>query len=112
MFIDKTLTNVARLDRIMHDIDFDKKWIVPNKGHWGGLALFWKSSINLIVKDSAKYFIDTPIDKNTENELQFTRFYGELEIARWNEAWDSLHRLNHHPNAPWLYAGDFNELVR
>ena len=74
----------------MHDIDFDKKWIVPKEGHWGGRALFWKSSINLIVKDSSKYFIDTCIDKNTENEWRFTRFYGELEIARRNEAWDSL----------------------
>ena len=29
-----------------------------------------------------------------------------------HEAWDSPHSLNHHPNIPWLCAGDFNELTR
>lgn len=78
----------------------------------GGLALFWKSSINLIVKDSSKYFIDISIDKNTKNEWCFTGFYEELETVRRSEAWDSLHRLNHHQNTPWLCAGDFNELLK
>ena len=112
MFIAETLTNEARLDRVLQDIDFDKKWLVPKKGCGGGLVLFWKASINLTVEDSSKYYVDVCIDKNTEQEWRFTGFYGEPETLRRSEAWDSLHRSNHHPNTPWLYVGDFNELVR
>ena len=88
-----------------------KKWEVPKEGRGGGLVLFLKSSINLTVEDSSKYYIDVCFDKNTMQEWRFTGFYGEAETARRTEAWDSLRSLNHHPNTPWLCAGDFNELV-
>lgn len=44
--------------------------------------------------------------------MAFHRVYGEPETSRRGEAWDSLRSLNHHPNVPWLCAGDFNELTR
>ncbi|XP_075665671.1 uncharacterized protein LOC142635397 [Castanea sativa] len=111
VFIAETLTDEARLDRVLQNIDFDKKWVVPKEGRGGGFALFWKASINLTVEDSSKYYIDVCIDKNTEQEWRFTDFYGEPETTTRSEAWDSLCRLNRHPNTPWLGAGDFNELV-
>ena len=54
MFIAETFTDEARLDRVLQDIDFEKKWVVPKEGHGGGLVLFWKASINLIVEDLSK----------------------------------------------------------
>ena len=86
--------------------------MVPREGRRGGLALFWKSSIDLMVEDSSNYYIDTWLDKNKESEWRFTRFYSELETSRRGEAWDSLRSLNHHPNIPWLCTGDFNGLTR
>ena len=85
--------------------------MVPKEGHGGGLALFWKSSINLVIEDSSSYFIDTWIDKNKEHEWRFTSFCGELATSRRCEAWDVLQTLNHHPDVPWLCVGDFNELT-
>ena len=81
-------------------------------GHDSGLVLFWKSSVNLVVIDSSKYYIDTWIDKGSLNEWRFTRFYGEPDTSRQGGAWDSLRILNHHPDVPWLCASDFNEIVR
>ena len=112
MFIAKTLADEARLDMIQQNIDFECKWVVLRVGHGGGLVLFWKSSVNLVVIDSSKYYIDTWIDKDSPNEWRFTRFYGEPDTLRQGEAWDSLRILNHHPDVPWLCAGDFNEIVR
>ena len=86
--------------------------MVPKEGCGGGLALFWKSSINLTIEDLSNYYIDVCIDKNTVQEWRFTGFYGEPKTTRRSEAWDSLRSLNHHPNTPRLCAGDFNELVR
>ena len=67
---------------------------MPRKGRGGGLVLFWKSSINLRVEGSHKYYIDASIDKNTSNEWRLTSFYGEPETARRCEAWNKLRSLN------------------
>ena len=100
MFIAKTLADEARLDMIQANLEFEHKWVVPRVGHGGGLALFWRSSMNLMVMDSSNYYIDTWIDKGFNNEWRFTSFYGEPETSRRNEAWDSLRTLNHHPDVP------------
>ena len=112
VFIAETLADDARLDMIQANLGFEHKWVVPRVGHGGGLVLFWRSSVNLVVMDSSNYYIDTWIDKGTSNKWRFTGFYGEPETSRWSEAWDSLRTLNHHPKVPWMYAGDFNEIIR
>ena len=57
------------------------------------MALFWKSSINLTVIGSCKYYIDAIVDKGTENEWQLTGFYDEPETARRVEAWEKLRSI-------------------
>ena len=64
------------------------------------------------MEDFSKYFIDTIIDKNTDNASCFTSFYEEPITSRSCEAWESLRRLNFNLDTPWLCAGDFNEIVR
>ena len=90
MFIAETLIDKVRLDTVLRNIDFDHKWMVPREGRGGGLALFWKSSVNLTIDVSSKYFINTCIDKNSYNAWRFTGFYGEPETSSWIESWDSL----------------------
>ena len=82
VFIAETLADKAKLDMIQQNIDFEHKWVVLRVGHSGGLVLFWKSSINLVVIDSSKYYINTCIDKGSPNEWRFTRFYGEPDTLR------------------------------
>ena len=90
LFIVETWVDEARLITVMRNFDYEHKWIVPRKGRGGGLALFWKSSINLSVEDSSKYCIDIIIDKNTDNAWRFTDFYREPVTSRRCEAWDAL----------------------
>ena len=70
LFLAKTLTDEARLDCILYNINFDQKWEVPRYGRGGGLVLYWKNSINLTVEDSHMYFIDTTINKNFDTRNQ------------------------------------------
>ena len=112
LFIAETWADEARLITVMRNFDYERKWIVLREGKGGGLALFWKSSINLLVEDSSKYFINTIIDKNTNNAWRFTSFYGESVTSKRCEAWDALWRLNLNPDTQWLCAGDFNEIFR
>ena len=67
MFIAETWTDDARLDRIQQDIDFQHHWVVSSTRRGGGLVLFWKTSFNLSIEGSSKFFIDSLIDKNTKN---------------------------------------------
>ena len=86
--------------------------MVPREGRGGGLALFWKSSINLTIMGSLKYYSHAVINKDSDNEWRLTGFYGEPETARRAEKWDQLRYLNSHSNTPWLWVGDFNEIIR
>lgn len=42
--------------------------MVLREGRGKGLVLFWKSTINLKIKGSHRYHINTTIDKDMENE--------------------------------------------
>ena len=87
-------------------------FVVPRESRRGGLALFWKNSIDIIVENFSKNHIDSIINKGKEGAWRFTGFYGELVTHLRHEAWEKLRHLNSHFNLPWLCAGDFNEILR
>ena len=112
VFLAETLTDDARLEIVQRSIEHDHQWVVPREGRGGGLALFWKSSINLTVVGSSKYYIHSVINKDSYNKWRLIGFYGEPETTRRTEAWDQLRYLNSQSNTPWLCVGDFNEIIR
>ena len=112
VFVAETLTDDARLEIAQRSIEHNHRWVVQKEGRGGGLALFWKSSINLTVIGSCKYYIDAIVDKGTDNEWRLTGFYGEPETARRIEAWEKLRYLNSISDIPWLCFRDFNEIIR
>ena len=87
MFLAETWTDKARLDQIQHYINFEHKRVVERSNRGGGLVLFWKSIVNLTMKDTPKYYIDAFINKNTDEECRFTSFYGEPETCKRHKAW-------------------------
>ena len=112
VFMAETLTDDARLEIVQRSIELDHRWVVQREGRGGGLVLFWKSSINLTVIGSCKYYIDAIVDKGTENEWQLTGFYAEHETTKRVEAWEKLRYLNSISDILWLCFGDFNEIIR
>lgn len=85
-------------------LKIDERWKEVLAGRKGGLVLFWKSSDNLTVDDSCKYYSDAYINNGTDEEWRSIGFYGEPETYRQSEAWDKLRNLNAHNSTPWLYA--------
>ena len=63
VFLAKTLTEDARLEFVQRSIGFDHRWVIPRVGRSGGLVLYWKASINLMVVGLDIYYIDAVIDK-------------------------------------------------
>ena len=68
MFVAETWVDEARLDYTLGNINFDQKWVVPRTTRGGGLVLFWKNSVNLIVVDSHRYYINAIINKSGNDE--------------------------------------------
>lgn len=68
MFIAETWVDKARLDWLQRTYNFEHKWVVERSTRGGGLVLFWKSTVKLLVADSSKYYIDAFINKHSEEE--------------------------------------------
>ena len=102
VFLAETLIDDARLEVIQNSINFDHRWVVPRVGRSGGLVLYWRSSINLAIESSDKYYIDAIINKGHESEWRFTGFYGEPETARRSEAWEKLRNLSSRRERAWV----------
>lgn len=45
------------------------------------------------------------------DQWRFTGFYGEARRENRHRSWELMNFLNNQSNAPWLCAGDFNEIL-
>ena len=68
MFLAETWADEARLKQVLQKIQFENIFITPRPNRGGGLVLFWRSSIDVLVVGSSKNFIDTIFNRNKEDE--------------------------------------------
>ena len=80
------------------------------RGGWG-LALLWKSRVDVWVDSFSKYHIDSIVHGGLENTWRLTRFYGEPDTGCRNDGWNVLRMLISKLKLPWCVLGDFNELL-
>lgn len=72
----------------------------------GGIALLWKSDINIRLLSYSKCYIDVVVNHGTCWRL--TGVYGELDQHEREEFWDELKSIKNNCDLPWLCEGDFN----
>jgi hypothetical protein len=86
---------------------------VGSYGRGGGLALLWSNDICVKLQSYDKLHIDVMVVDPTSGEerWRFTGFYGEARRELRYRSWELLHFLSAQSNAPWLCAGDFNEIL-
>ena len=112
VFIAETWADEVWLQEIKRNIEFDNLFFVERNNRGGGLALFWKNSIDLSVDSFSPNHVDSIINKGTEEVWRFTGFYGEPMTHKRMELWNKLRHLHHKFSFPWLCSGDFNEIIR
>ncbi|XP_030958962.1 uncharacterized protein LOC115980904 [Quercus lobata] len=112
VFIAETWADEARLQEIKRNIDFENLFFVERNNRGGGLALFWRNSVDLSVDSSSPNHIDSIINKGKEEVWRFTGFYGEPVTHKRMDSWEKLRHLHNKFNLPWLCAGDFNEIIQ
>ena len=112
MKLAETWTDEARLILIQEHLKFKHIFIAPRRNNSGGLVMYWKEEFDLAIETFSKNHIDATICKNKEGEWRFIGFYGELDTQLKHEAWVRLRNLRTRSQAPWLCAGDFNEVTK
>lgn len=112
VFIVEIWANEIRLKEVQWNLDFENIFFVERKNRGGGLALYWRNSIDLSIDTFSKNHIDAIINKGKEDAWRFTSFFGEPVTHKSYESWNKLCQLNNKFNLPWICAGDFNEIVR
>jgi hypothetical protein len=87
-------------------------FMVDCVGKGGGLALLWGDDILVDIQNYSQRHVNgvitTPI---SDVQWKFMGFYGHLEVAKRQEAWDLLKELGQLSPTPWLCIGDFNEVL-
>ena len=112
VFLAETWTDEARLMLVKEHLKMKNKFVAPRRNKTRCLVIFWKEDFDLTVETFSEYHIDCTLNKNKEREWRFTRFYGELDTQKRHEAWGRLRSLKARGKAPWLCAGDFNEVTK
>ena len=85
--------------------------IVTPQGIGGGLVLFSKQSVQLLVLSASANLIDCNV---LFNGIQFyyTFVYGHPNLAFRHHTWERLTRIGTtRRNQPWFLLGDFNEIL-
>ncbi|XP_023640809.1 uncharacterized protein LOC111831200 [Capsella rubella] len=95
----------------MEGLNFTSSCLISPQGHGGGgLALFWKSELEINVLSSSQNFIDTSIKIKGKNFFA-TFVYGDPEKSNRKLVWQILTGLATAPNSPWYLTGDFIEII-
>ena len=102
--------NAFVLEKFKH-LGYEYYDLVPPTGHGaGGLALFWKHEINLVVLEANANLFDTEIEY--EGKKFFASFiYGDTDKTQRRNLWNYLISLSDLRNSPWYITGDFNDLL-
>lgn len=73
----------SHVNNLKSKLQLDSMHIVSRQNTGGGLALFWKSEINLHVIDASPSHIDAINNSGVDDAWQFTCFYRNLVMVNW-----------------------------
>ncbi|OAP05085.1 hypothetical protein AXX17_AT3G15320 [Arabidopsis thaliana] len=106
----KTKNQDAKVLQLVDWMGYGHHFTVPPQGRSGGLALFWKSGINLEILSSSPNLIDAQL--KFENQVLFISFiYGLPQSENRAEFWESISLLGENRISPWLITGDLNDTL-
>ncbi|CAM8951075.1 unnamed protein product [Rhodiola kirilowii] len=102
-------SNLSKMEMVRVHLGYDCCFAVPSRGKSGGVAVFWRSNLDVQVINYSFYHIDFLVQYITS--VRFTLFYGCPTSAMRGRRWDLITRLSHLSSQPWCIAGDFNEVL-
>lgn len=85
---------------------------VDRIGLGGGLALLWRSTVDITLRSFSRNHIDAMVEgAGDKPRWRLTGFYGELVSSNRHVTWNLLRLLATQSSDPWCCVGDFNEIL-
>ena len=100
VFLMETKANKPILERVGRWIQFTNLFFVPRINSSGGLALYWKSDLDVDVQSFSNHHIDAFINHGVDDAWRFTSFYGDPDTANQENSWSLLRDLSRHLALP------------
>ncbi|TXG60811.1 hypothetical protein EZV62_012174 [Acer yangbiense] len=76
-----------------------------------GFLLLWKDSLDVSILSFSSGHIDARIQSEDGYPWRFSGFYGDPNPKKRVNSWTLLRRLREVDRLPWVYSGDFNEVL-
>ncbi|CAN0920895.1 hypothetical protein LINGRAHAP2_LOCUS32319 [Linum grandiflorum] len=111
VFLSETQVDNSRMEEIRILLKFEECFLVPARGHSGGLSLLWREKDAVHITQFHTHFIDAHVRGVVNDSFRLTGFYGCPERERRRESWELLKRLNQVTCGPWCVVGDFNDIL-
>ena len=90
---------------------FDNCFNVSRNGMGGGLALMWSNNMDENIVSYSNHHIDAVVNSAKGLKWRCTGIYGHPEGPQKKHTWMLLRRLAGLFSFPWLWFGDFNEIL-
>ena len=112
VFLMETKIFNKNCDFLRIKLGYDHMFVVDSVGRSGGLILLWNSYVDVVIQNYSHRHINAIVTNGgTGIKWKFTGFYGHPDTAKRKEAWNLLPHLSHFQPIPWIYIGNFNEIM-
>jgi hypothetical protein len=107
LFLSETLVEVNKIEDFRYLLGYDSCFAPVRNSRGGGIALFWRSTVNCSIVNYSANHISAKIEEACGKTWIFTGFYGYPENSRRIDSWNFIRRLAAQINLPWLLNGGF-----
>ena len=73
--------------------------------------MFWNNNCKVDILGDSIYHIDARVTETGQDPWRITCIYGEAQTHLRHQTWDVLKGISTMSDLPWLYFGDFNEVL-
>ncbi|AAG03119.1 F5A9.24 [Arabidopsis thaliana] len=91
-------------------LEYDQVYTVEPVGKCGGLALLWKSSVQVDLKFVDKNLMDAQVQFGAVN-FCVSCVYGDPDRSKRSQAWERISRIGVGRRDKWCMFGDFNDIL-
>ncbi|XP_010418618.1 PREDICTED: uncharacterized protein LOC104704191 [Camelina sativa] len=110
MFLMETMNCKDVIVDIQVWLGYENVYTVDPVGTCGGLALFWKKSVDISVYYEDKNLLDLAVQFG-EYSFFLTCVYGNTNFCYRHQVWERLTRFGLSRKGNWCMIGDFNEIL-